>query len=300
MATLSFQGARVLALESRRATELAALISSFHGRPLMAPALREVPLESNTEALDFAAALIGGEFDIVIFLTGVGTRTLVSASSARYPREAFIAALARTKVVARGPKPLAALRELQVPVWVAAPEPNTWHELLAAIDARAQARPLDHRNAAAALGAPLEGARVAVQEYGVSNTELLEELRARGAIVTRVPVYRWALPEDVEPLKNAVTAISHGEVDVSIFTTSVQVVHLWQIVQEMRLEADVRRGLARAVIASIGPTTSEELRRHGLEPDLEASHPKMGLLVREAAERSVDLLRAKLRNESDR
>ena len=294
MATPSFEGARVLALESRRTTELATLISSFHGRPLMAPALREVPLESNTEALDFAAALIDGKFDIVIFLTGVGTRTLVSVIERAYPREAFIAALARTKIVARGPKPLAALRELQVPVWVAAPEPNTWRELLAAIDARAQEQP---SNAAAALGAqleqPLEGARVAVQEYGVSNTELLEELRARGVIVTRVPVYRWALPEDVEPLKNAVTAIARGEVDVAIFTTSVQVVHLWQIVQEMRLEADVRRGLARAAIASIGPTTSEELRRHGLEPDLEASHPKMGLLVREAAERSVDLLHAK-------
>ena len=68
----------------------------------------------------------------------------------------------------------------------------------------------------------------------------------------------------------------------------------------MRLEADVRRGLARAVMVSIGPTTSEELRRHGLEPDLEASHPKMGLLVRKAAERSVGLLRAKLSHESDR
>jgi uroporphyrinogen-III synthase len=280
MATPSFQGLRVLALESRRATELAALISTFGGRPLVAPALREVPLESNTEALDFAAALMRGEFDVVVFLTGVGTRALVSVIERAYPREAFIGALARTKVVARGPKPLAALRELQVPIWVAAPEPNTWHELLAAIDARAEERPLG-------------GARIAVQEYGVSNTQLLDELRGRGARVTRVPVYRWALPEDVEPLKNAVTAISRGEVDVVVFTTSVQVVHLWQIVEEMRLEADVRRGLGRSVIASIGPTTSEELQRHGLAVDLEASHPKMGFLVREAAEQSGRLLRAK-------
>jgi uroporphyrinogen-III synthase len=280
MATPSFQGLRVLALESRRATELAALISTFGGRPLVAPALREVPLESNTEALDFAAALMRGEFDVVVFLTGVGTRALVSVIERAYPREAFTGALARTKVVARGPKPLAALRELQVPIWVAAPEPNTWHELLAAIDARAEERPLG-------------GARIAVQEYGVSNTQLLDELRGRGARVTRVPVYRWALPEDVEPLKNAVTAISRGEVDVVVFTTSVQVVHLWQIVEEMRLEAEVRRGLGRSVIASIGPTTSEELQRHGLAADLEASHPKMGFLVREAAERSGSLLHAK-------
>jgi uroporphyrinogen-III synthase len=280
MATPSFQGLRVLALESRRGTELAALIRTYGGQPIEAPALREVPLDSNPAALDFANALMRDEYDMVIFLTGVGTRVLVSVVERTYPREAFIAALARTKVVVRGPKPLAVLRELHVPIWVAAPEPNTWRDLLAAIETRAEER-------------PLRGARLAVQEYGVSNTELLEELRGRGARVTPVPVYRWALPENVEPLKNAVTAIACGEVDVVVFTTSVQVVHLWQIVGEMRLEADVRRELPRTVIASIGPTTSEELKRHGLVADLEASHPKIGVLVREAAEGSAGLLRAK-------
>jgi uroporphyrinogen-III synthase len=281
-ATRRFQGLRVLALESRRGTELAALIRTYGGQPIEAPALREVPLESNPAALDFADALMRDEYDIVIFLTGVGTRVLVSVVERAYPREAFIAALARTKVVVRGPKPLAVMRDLHVPIWVAAPEPNTWRDLLAAIEARAEER-------------PLRGARLAVQEYGVSNTELLEELRGRGARVTPVPVYRWALPEDVKPLKNAVAAIARGEVDVIVFTTSVQVVHLWQIVVEMRLEADVRRELPRTVIASIGPTTSEELKRHGLAVDLEASHPKIGVLVREAAERSVGLLQAKRR-----
>jgi uroporphyrinogen-III synthase len=110
---------------------------------------------------------------------------------------------------------------------------------------------------------------VAVQEYGTANAELLEGLRARGARVTRVPVYRWALPEDVEPLRTAVGAVARGDIDVVMFTTSMQ------------------------VIASIGPTTSEQLQRHGLSADLEPSHPKMGLLVREAAERARDLLRAK-------
>jgi uroporphyrinogen-III synthase len=279
-ATPSFHGLRVLSLESRRAAEIASLISTFGGQPLVAPALREVPLESNLEALDFADALIRGEIDVVVFLTGVGARALVAVVEPRYSREAFAAALARTKVVVRGPKPLAAVRELQVPVWVTVPEPNTWRELLAAIDARAEER-------------PLAGARIAVQEYGVSNTELIEALGERGATVTRVPVYRWALPEDLEPLKNAVRAIARGEVDVMMFTTGVQVVHLWQIVVEMQIEADVRRELARTMVASIGPSTSEELRRHGLTADLEPSHPKIGLLVREAAEQSAAVLRAK-------
>jgi uroporphyrinogen-III synthase len=149
-----------------------------------------------------------------------------------------------------------------------------------AIDARGEER-------------PLRGARVAVQEYGVSNTRLLDALRDRGAEITRVPVYRWALPEDLEPLKNAVTAIAREGVDVVVFTTSVQVVHLWQIVLEMNLEADVRRGLARTAIGSIGPSTSEELRRYGLAADVEPSHPKLGFLVRELAERSAAVLRSK-------
>jgi uroporphyrinogen-III synthase len=280
MAIQSFHGLHVLALESRRAAEVATLISTYGGEPRVAPALREVPLKSNTEALEFADALMRGEVDIVIFLTGVGTRSLVRVIEGTYPRDILIAALARTKVVARGPKPLAALRESQVPVWIAVPEPNTWRELLAALDAAAAEQPLD-------------GARVAVQEYGVSNPELLDGLRVRGAQVRRVPVYVWALPEDVTPLRNAVMAICRNEIDVVMFTTSVQVIHLWQIASEMALEDNMRLGLARAVIASIGPTTSEELRRHGFGADVEASRGKIGILVKEAAERSPGLLRTK-------
>ena len=280
METPSFHGARVLALESRRAPELASLITTYGGQPLVAPALREVPLESNTQALEFADALVRDQFDIVIFLTGVGTRALVGVAETRMPVDAFVSALRRTKVVARGPKPLAVLRELDVPVWVAAPEPNTWKEVLTAMDARSKELPAGTR-------------RIAVQEYGVSNADLIDGLRRRGATVTTVPVYKWALPEDVEPLKQAIRAVVAGEVDVAMFTTGVQVDHLWQIASEMKLDADLKTALGRIAIASIGPSTSDELRRRGIDADLEPSHPKMGYLVREAAERSTDLLRAK-------
>jgi uroporphyrinogen-III synthase len=113
---------------------------------------------------------------------------------------------------------------------------------------------------------------VAVQEYGVSNPELLSGLRERGAAVTRVPIYQWALPEDVAPLRAAVKALANGEIDVVFFTTSVQLAHLFQIAAEMKLEEAMRRGLSRAVVASIGPTTSEELQRRGIRADLEPSH----------------------------
>ena len=256
---------------------MAALVTTYGGRPVAAPAMREIPLDSNPDALAFADGLLAGRFDIVILLTGVGARALLNVVETKHSREAFVAALAKTKVVPRGPKPLAVLRELNITPWVTVPEPNTWRELLEAID-KAQGGPDKARPTGT-----LAGLRIAVQEYGKSNPELLDGLEQRGARVTRVPVYRWALPEDIAPLQAATAAIARGELDVVLFTTSAQILHLEQVAQAQgQLEA-LRAGLRRTVVASIGPTTSDELRQHGVDIALEASHPKMGFLVREAA-----------------
>ena len=277
----SFAGLRVLVLESRRAKELAALVSTYGGTPLSAPALREVPLDANPQALEFADGVIAGVFDLVVLLTGTGTRALLEVVDHAGRRDAFVAALGRIPVAVRGPKPHAVLRELKLEPWVVAGEPNTWRELLAEIDVKSGA-------------ARLQGKRVAVQEYGSPNPDLLDGLAARGASVTRVPVYRWALPDDLEPLQTAVRAVADGELDVAIFTTATQAVHLMQVATTMGLEAELRAALARMVIASIGPTTSEELRQQGIPIDLEPSHPKMGFLVREAAEQSAVLAKRKI------
>jgi len=273
-------GLRVLSLESRRGPEMGKLIASYGGQAIVAPSMREVPLESNTEALAFATKLLCGEFDMVIFLTGVGTRALARVVETIYPASEYLARLRDIAVIARGPKPLAVLREWNVPVAVAAPEPNTWREVLRALD----------ENAAAV---PLKGRRVAVQEYGVSNVDLLDGLRKRGAQVTSVPVYEWALPEDTGPLRSAIAALARNEIDVVLFTTATQADHLFQIAAEMKREDSVRLALSRIVVASIGPTTSERLREHGIEPDMEPSHPKMGFLVSEAAERCAGILQKK-------
>lgn len=276
----SFNKLRVLILETRRSTEMAALVSNYGGEPFSAPALREVPLETNTEALAFVDALLRNEFDLVILLTGVGTRALLAVVDSLRDREAFVRALARTRVAARGPKPGAVLRELGLMPTVTAPEPNTWREMLATLDAHT-------------ADMPLRGARVAVQEYGVANQPLLDGLRERGADVVRVPVYRWALPENTEPLRHAALGVAEGRLEVALFTTATQVVHLLEIARQMDIESGVRQGLASMAVASIGPTTSDELREQGIGIDIEASHPKMGFLVRDAAERAADVLRTK-------
>ena len=260
---------------------MASIISSYGGQPISAPSMREVPLDSNPDAIAFADALARDEFELIILLTGVGTRALVAVvEQARGSRDAFVSALGRTKVLARGPKPVAVLRELALTPWLTAPEPNTWRDVLSALDDKQQEF-------------TLSGKRVAVQEYGASNPDLLAGLEDRGARVTRVPVYQWALPEDLAPLEAAVRAIADGHIDVALFTTATQVVHLLKVADSMGMGDAVRRGLAMCVLASIGPTTSEEMREQGIAPDMEPTHPKMGFLVREAAEQAAQILRRK-------
>ncbi|MGD0363621.1 MAG: uroporphyrinogen-III synthase [Bryobacteraceae bacterium] len=271
---MSFAGMRVLSLESRRSAEMAELIRKQGGEPVCAPSMREAPLQQNQAALEFAGRLFAGDFDMMILLTGVGTRLLHQAIAASYPPERFAEALRRITVVARGPKPAAVLRGLDVPVTVLVPEPNTWRELLAAIRDRPERR-------------------IAVQEYGRSNTELLDGLRQRGAEVATVRVYQWDLPEDTEPLRAAARRLAAGELQVALFTTSIQIDHLLRIAAEDRLEGAVLSALRKMVVASIGPTTSEALEEAGVHPDLEPSHPKMGFLVQETAQRAAEILRGK-------
>ena len=148
-------------------------------------------MTQNAAALAFAEDLFQGKFDMLILLTGVGTRLLNQVIETRWPAGAFAEALRGITVVARGPKPMAVMREWGVPVAVAVPEPNTWREILAATEGRAERR-------------------VAVQEYGRPSQELIDGLRARGAEVTSVPVYQWDLPEDLGSVAGGGAAAGGG------------------------------------------------------------------------------------------
>jgi uroporphyrinogen-III synthase len=237
--------------------------------------MREVPLEDNPQAFDFATRLLGNEVDMVILLTGVGARLLNQVLETRYPPGAIIQALKHVPVVARGSKPAAVLREWGVPITVMVPEPNTWREILKATESRTERR-------------------IFVQEYGRPARELTEGLRARGAEVTSVPVYQWALPLDVGPLRTAVHGIARGEFDVLMLTAAIQVEHLMQVASGEKIEQDVRKALSRMVVASVGPTTSEMLTENGIAVDFEPSHPKMGFLLNEIAQRAGEILQSKM------
>jgi uroporphyrinogen-III synthase len=275
-----FRNLRVLSLESRRSREMGLLIANHGGQVTVVASTREVPSGPNVEESTFARDLLEGQFQMVIFMTGVGTRALAQAIEPTCPRGQLVEALSKVTVVARGPKPVAVLREFGVPISLTVPEPNTWREILQTLDQHAER-------------IPLKGTRVAVQEHGVPSRELYAGLAERGARVFPVTVYKWAPPEDPEPLRAAIRGLTLNKFDVVLFTSSVQVHHLFRFADEMGLHQQVADALRRALVGSIGPVTSETLREYGITPDLEPSHPKMGFLIKEMAERSQQLLESK-------
>jgi chromatin segregation and condensation protein Rec8/ScpA/Scc1 (kleisin family)/uroporphyrinogen-III synthase len=265
---MPFNGLRVLSLESRRAEEMATLIRKQGGEPFVAPSMREVPLDQHEEVFQFAERLLRGDFDCVILLTGVGTRLLWKTLTARYPEDDLKSALQRLTVIVRGPKPSAAIRELGLVPNVQVPEPNTWRDVLAVMRDRPESR-------------------LALQEYGKSNQDLLDGLISLGKQATPVRIYGWDLPEDTGPLRQAAAKLIAGDFDVVLLTTSTQIVNLMKIAEEEGIAKQVVESLQSCFIGSIGPTTSETLEEYGLKADFEPSHPKMGLLVNEAAAQAI-------------
>jgi uroporphyrinogen-III synthase len=276
-AKTNLRSLKVVSFESRRAKEMAELIRRYGGEPISAPSMREIPLGENRAALELVPQLESGSFDLLILMTGVGTRTLNQALLAEYSQERVLAALRKTRLVARGPKPIAALKELGLTAAITVREPNTWRELLAMLDGAADIR----------------GKRIAVQEYGVPNAELVAGLERRGAAVTAVPIYRWALPEDVAPLRAAIRRIIDGGVDVALFTNGAQADHLFRIAGEEKCDEALRKAFRNVAVGSVGPVCTEVLEQFGVKPDLEPSHPKMGSLIAEVAASAQTILSSK-------
>ena len=272
-------GLKIVAFESRRAVEIAELIRRYGGEPFVAPSMREVPLEENRAALELLLDLEAGKLDLLILMTGVGTRTLNQISLTQFSQARITAALQRVRLVARGPKPVAALKELGLQPAITVPEPNTWREVLSTLDAAVN----------------LHGKRIAVQEYGIPNPELTSALTDRGATVSTISIYRWELPQDVEPLRQAIEKITQGDADVVLFTNGAQVDHLFRVAAENKHADSLREGFQRVVVGSVGPICTQVLEQYGIDPDIEPAHPKMGSLIAEVAASAQPLLEAKRR-----
>ncbi len=272
------EGLTVAAFESRMAQEMEALIVRHGGKAVVAPSMREVPLTQNKAAFDFFETLQQGYVDVVIFMTGVGAKTLFKTLETKYAKSRVERAFRKAYMVARGPKPAKALQDFGLKASIVVPEPNTWKQILLVLD--------NYK--------PIKKLRVAVQEYGAPNAEFIQGLQDRGAQdVTAVPVYRWALPEDTRPLRDLIDSILHNEVQVALFTSATQIHHVIQLAAEMGQEDQIKDALSRMVVGSIGPVASEALKNYQIVPDFEPEHPKMGFLVKEAGEQAPEIFKTK-------
>lgn len=283
MTNPDFAGMRIASLESRRDDDMTRLIEKYNGVPFVSPSLREVPIDPNRPAIDFAYQVMTGQISVVILLTGVGFRHLLSAIERHVDRQKFLDSLSDITTVCRGPKPVVAMKEVGLTPTYRVPEPNTWRELLKTLDAHLH----------------LANQTVGIQEYGITNPSLIAGLEARGANVVPLRVYTWDLPEDTAPLEENVRQLAAGNRDLLMLTSAHQVVNMLRVAEKLALVGDLRAALKHTVVASIGPTTSEMLYESDLPVDLQPEHPKMGHLVVDAATRGPELLRRKRPSWSD-
>jgi uroporphyrinogen-III synthase len=263
-----FKEARIALLEARMSSEMAELVRRYGGNPYNVPAVREVAIDSKGEVAVFIDHLTRGKIPVAVFFTGVGVNALFKEADQLGRLSELQTALHQVTVVCRGPKPGAVLKRANIPIALSAREPYTTEELLEVM------RTLD-----------LSGKTVGVVHYGERNEAFTGTLRERGASLEELCLYEWLLPEDLTGLQSLVHEIIDGLVDAVIFTSQVQIRHLFLVAEDMHLTDELTTALnSRTVVASVGPTCTGVLRHYGVVPHVIPEHPKMGHLVKALAE----------------
>ena len=252
----------VAILETRAGAHLAELVARRGGKPLLAPALEEVPDLDPQAVQALLAQWRVQPFKICIFQTGVGTRALFAATDAANLSAELQERLAASTVVVRGPKPVGELSARGVRIDIRAASPFTTERVLDAL-----------------AHVAVTGASVLVQRYGETNQALAAGLRSRGATVHEIATYRWALPADTQPLLTLLDELARGRVDAVVFTSAVQIHNFYSMAEKAGGAADLAKNLNHSIVASIGPVCSRALRHYGVEPTVEASPPKLGALM---------------------
>lgn len=252
-------GKTVALLENRAGAQLADLVRKYGGRPFSAPALAEVPDIDTAYISSLLQEWVAKPAKVVIFQTGVGTKALFETTDALGLSETLLRLLSGSLVVARGPKPTAVLRSRGVRIDLSAKDPFTSAEVLEAL-----------------VPVALNGERVIVQRYGEPNVELDKALEARGATVTEIPTYRWAMPTNTQPLVDLMDALARGEIDAVAFTSAVQARNLFSLAESLGRMESLKTHLNKTLVASIGPVCTKMLEKLGVVVGIEAHPPKLG------------------------
>ncbi|SFD32207.1 uroporphyrinogen-III synthase [Streptomyces aidingensis] len=246
---------------ARRADELGALLKRRGAAVLHAPALRIVPLSDDDQLLAATRQLIERAPDVVVATTAIGFRGWVAAADGWGLGEALLETLGKAQVLARGPKVRGAIR--------AAGLTEEWSP-----QSESMAEVLQHL-----LDSGVDGRRIALQLHGEPLPGFIDTLRAGGAQVVEIPVYRWMPPEDVTPLDRLIDAVLCRGVDALTFTSAPAAASLLARAAERGEEEDLLAALRAEVLpACVGPVTALPLQAR----DVPARHPeryRLGPLV---------------------
>ena len=265
---LPLAGYTVAVTAARRREELGALLARRGARVVYAPAIRIVPLADDTELVAATREVLARPVDLVVATTGVGFRGWLEAADAwDLP---LVEHLRGARVLARGPKARGAIRGGGlVDAWSPASESS--------------AEVLEHLLSGAE--GPLQGRRVAVQLHGDPLPDFVEALRATGAEVVTVPVYRWVLPEDVAPVRRLVRSVVTGAVDAVTFTSAPAAASLLTVADELGQHSELVAALSDRVLpVAVGPVTAGPLTAAGIDA-VQPERARLGALAREVVAR---------------
>jgi uroporphyrinogen-III synthase len=267
-APLPLAGYTVAVTAARRREELGALLARRGARVVYAPAIRIVPLADDAELVAATREVLAQPVDLVVATTGVGFRGWLEAADAwDLP---LVEHLRDARVLARGPKARGAIRGGGlVDAWSPASESS--------------AEVLEHLLSGAE--GPLQGRRIAVQLHGDPLPDFVAALRATGAAVLTVPVYRWVLPEDVTPVHRLVRSVVAGTVDAVTFTSAPAAASLLTVAGELGLRAELAAALTSGVLpVAVGPVTAGPLDAAGIR-SVQPERARLGALAREVVAR---------------
>jgi uroporphyrinogen-III synthase len=242
---------RVIALaEGRQLEDLARMLEKEGATTLRYPMLSILDQPDAQHVGNWIRELIAGRFNLVILLTGEGLRRLLGFVDRENLRDPFIAALGRTRIVTRGPKPVQALKEIGLLPTQVAQAPTTDGVITT----------LRSEN--------LQGTRIGVQLYSESNPPLTNFLVSAGAAVCPVSPYAYAPLSDSARVTELIEKMDEGQVDALVFTSSPQIDRLFEVAVERKVEEALFRGLQRVKVAAVGPIVRQNLIEKNVRVDI--------------------------------
>ncbi|HLJ96710.1 MAG TPA: uroporphyrinogen-III synthase [Gemmataceae bacterium] len=256
---LPLEGCTVALAEGRQLEELAQMLEREGATALRCPMVSILDAPDAAPVLAWLRELIAGRFDCVVLMTGEALRRLLGFAERARLRDQFVAALGKTRTVTRGPKPVQALKQVDLTPTKIAAAPTT-DGVIATLRKE-----------------PLQGWTVGVTLYGEPNPTLVEFLEQAGAHVHTVLPYVYAPATDGNRVGQLIERMGRGEVDVVVFTSSPQVDRLYEVAGERGLQGVLQQGMQRTRVAAVGPVVAENVRQKGARVDI---CPEQGFVMK--------------------